>query len=233
MKLRISVIEGLVRRYCGFTQDIRLIFGRDVPFCLGDSDHLSLVLNRVRHLTRLWIRSHDDPVAGLQSSIPYQTYIHTYDSLECLHGTTSRNSNSILGESRRKDVSLAFSSIGDINRPYLFLATLAVQRLQAIITTFLLRRMKDSKLDGKRLIELPEKNVGMVQLEFSPEERDVYKMVIVQCVQSKSLLILWKQVEIRSQARFNKFLRAGTVLKYEISLETSVSLIALDRKSVV
>lgn len=87
-------------------------------------------------------------------------------------------------------MSLAFSSIGDINRPYLFLATLAVQRLQAIITTFLLRRMKDSKLDGKRLIELPEKNVGMVQLEFSPEERDVYKMVIVQCVQSKSLLIL-------------------------------------------
>lgn len=53
MKLRISVIEGLVRRYCGFTQDIRLIFGRDVPFCLGDSDHLSLVLNRVRHLSRL------------------------------------------------------------------------------------------------------------------------------------------------------------------------------------
>ncbi|KAF8340920.1 SNF2 family N-terminal domain-containing protein [Amanita rubescens] len=74
--------------------------------------------------------------------------------------------------------------------------TLAVQRLQAIITTFLLRRMKDSKLDGKRLIELPEKNVGMVQLEFSPEERDVYRMV-----------------EIRSQAKFNKYLRAGTVLK--------------------
>ncbi|KAF8633893.1 hypothetical protein AX15_001196 [Amanita polypyramis BW_CC] len=74
--------------------------------------------------------------------------------------------------------------------------SLAVYRLQAIIATFLLRRMKDSKLDGKRLIELPEKNVGMVQLDFSPEERDIYRMV-----------------EIRSQAKFNKFLRAGTVLK--------------------
>ena len=38
--------------------------------------------------------------------------------------------------------------------------------------------MKDSKLDGKRLIELPEKKVGLVQLEFSPEERDIYRMVI-------------------------------------------------------
>ncbi|KAF8647982.1 hypothetical protein AX16_006412, partial [Volvariella volvacea WC 439] len=73
---------------------------------------------------------------------------------------------------------------------------LAVFRLQAVITTFVLRRMKDSMLDGKRLIELPPKTIDLVKLEFSDEEREVYDMV-----------------EARSQARFNRYLRAGTVLK--------------------
>jgi SNF2 family DNA or RNA helicase len=57
------------------------------------------------------------------------------------------------------------------------LATLAVSRLQAVITSFLLRRMKNSMLDGKRLIELPEKTVSLVKLEFSEDEREIYKMV--------------------------------------------------------
>jgi SNF2 family DNA or RNA helicase len=57
------------------------------------------------------------------------------------------------------------------------LAALAVSRLQAVITTFLLRRMKDSLLDGKRLIELPGKTVSLIRLEFSAEEREIYTMV--------------------------------------------------------
>ncbi|KAF8632872.1 hypothetical protein AX17_004720 [Amanita inopinata Kibby_2008] len=73
---------------------------------------------------------------------------------------------------------------------------LAVSRLQTVITTFLLRRMKDSTLDGKRLIELPEKKVSLIKLDFSEEEREIYRMV-----------------EIKSQAKFNKYLREGTVLK--------------------
>ncbi|KAG0702167.1 SNF2 family N-terminal domain-containing protein [Suillus ampliporus] len=73
---------------------------------------------------------------------------------------------------------------------------LASTRLQAIFTSIMLRRKKDSMLDGKRLIELPTKHVEMEKLEFSQEERDIYQMV-----------------EARSQARFNRFLRAGTVLK--------------------
>ena len=52
-------------------------------------------------------------------------------------------------------------------------------------------------LDGKRLIELPEKEVKLIKLEFSKEEREIYQMV-----------------EARSQAKFNRYLRAGTVLKY-------------------
>ena len=57
------------------------------------------------------------------------------------------------------------------------LAKLAVVRLQAIFSSFLLRRMKNSLLDGKRLIELPKKTVDLVKLEFSQEERDIYTMV--------------------------------------------------------
>ncbi|OAX39929.1 hypothetical protein K503DRAFT_865031 [Rhizopogon vinicolor AM-OR11-026] len=73
---------------------------------------------------------------------------------------------------------------------------LASTRLQAIFTLIMLRRKKDSLLDGKRLVELLPKHVEMEQLEFSQEEREIYQMV-----------------EARSQARFNRFLRAGTVLK--------------------
>lgn len=58
-----------------------------------------------------------------------------------------------------------------------FLANLAVKRLQAINAIFLLRRKKDSKLDGKTLVELPEKEIKLVKLEFSPEERQIYDMV--------------------------------------------------------
>lgn len=37
--------------------------------------------------------------------------------------------------------------------------------------------MKNTLLDGKRLIELPKKTVDLVKLEFSQEERDIYTMV--------------------------------------------------------
>ena len=32
-------------------------------------------------------------------------------------------------------------------------------------------------MDGKRLIELPNKVVNLIRLEFTKEERDIYKMV--------------------------------------------------------
>ncbi|KAG2129317.1 SNF2 family N-terminal domain-containing protein [Suillus cothurnatus] len=73
---------------------------------------------------------------------------------------------------------------------------LASKRLQAIFKSIMLRRKKDTTLDGKRLIELPTKHVEMEKLEFSKEELEIYQMV-----------------EARSQAKFNRFLRAGTVLK--------------------
>ncbi|GAA5916809.1 hypothetical protein JCM8208_004781 [Rhodotorula glutinis] len=72
----------------------------------------------------------------------------------------------------------------------------AGRKAQAILRTCMLRRKKDSKLDGKELISLKEKHINLHELEFSPEEREIYEMV-----------------ETRAQEKFNKFLKAGTVMK--------------------
>jgi hypothetical protein len=75
---------------------------------------------------------------------------------------------------RRKTVSPLRPLLPSVLTP--ILATLATNKLQAIFATTLLRRKKDSMLDGKRLIELPDKTVALVKLEFSEEERAIYKM---------------------------------------------------------
>ncbi|KAJ3900622.1 SNF2 family N-terminal domain-containing protein [Lentinula edodes] len=74
---------------------------------------------------------------------------------------------------------------------------LAITRLQAILNIFVLRRKKNSKLDGKVLIDLPTKEITLQRLEFTEEEREIYDAV-----------------EKRMQTQFNRFLRAGTVLNY-------------------
>ncbi|KAJ3821535.1 SNF2 family N-terminal domain-containing protein [Lentinula raphanica] len=73
---------------------------------------------------------------------------------------------------------------------------LAIARLQAILATAMFRRKKDSKLDGKVLVELPPKDVALRRLVFTEEEREIYDAV-----------------EKKMQTQFNRFLRAGTVLK--------------------
>ncbi|KZV76703.1 hypothetical protein PENSPDRAFT_646154 [Peniophora sp. CONT] len=73
---------------------------------------------------------------------------------------------------------------------------LAAERLQSVFKTMQLRRKKDSKLNGKPLIELPPREVKIIKIDFSEEERDLYGMI-----------------ERQEQAKFNRFLRAGTVLK--------------------
>ena len=60
---------------------------------------------------------------------------------------------------------------------YSLIASLAVTRLQAIMSTYQIRRTKESTLDGKKLVDLPEKKIGMTALEFTKEEADIYKMV--------------------------------------------------------
>ncbi|GAA6038972.1 hypothetical protein JCM8097_000134 [Rhodosporidiobolus ruineniae] len=84
-------------------------------------------------------------------------------------------------------------------------------KAQAILRTCMLRRKKDSKLDGKELIQLTDKTIDLHELEFSPEEREIYTFV-----------------ETRAQVRFNKFLKAGTVMKkYVVRLLDSVLVLLL------
>ena len=93
-------------------------------------------------------------------------------------------------------------------------ADFAITRLHAVMSTFLLRRQKNTKLDGESIIKLPEKDIKLIKLEFSKEERDVYNMV-----------------EARNQAIFNRYLREGTVLKYVTSMGAlGKNVLTLERK---
>ncbi|CAG8565974.1 10588_t:CDS:10 [Dentiscutata erythropus] len=72
----------------------------------------------------------------------------------------------------------------------------AIQRAQTVLRGFLLRRTKDSKLDGKPLLILPEKTVSFVKQDFSRDEREFYDAL-----------------EKRSRIEFNRYLKEGSVLK--------------------
>lgn len=52
-------------------------------------------------------------------------------------------------------------------------APLAGARAQAILKPILLRRTKDSELEGQPLLQLPAKHIELVKLQFTPEEREV------------------------------------------------------------
>ncbi|CDZ97814.1 snf2 family amino-terminal protein [Phaffia rhodozyma] len=73
---------------------------------------------------------------------------------------------------------------------------LAAKRAQIILRATSLRRTKDSQIDGKALLTLPEKEIIIDELVFSPIEREIYTAV-----------------ETQARVRFNKFLKAGTVMK--------------------
>ncbi|KAG8800840.1 hypothetical protein FRC17_006799, partial [Serendipita sp. 399] len=72
----------------------------------------------------------------------------------------------------------------------------AAKNVQQALAGVLFRRTKESTLDGKPIITLPARNEEWRMIEFQPEERQIYDFV-----------------EKKSQAVFNRFLQAGTVLK--------------------
>ncbi|KAG6840498.1 hypothetical protein C0991_006328 [Blastosporella zonata] len=74
-------------------------------------------------------------------------------------------------------------------------APLAGSRVQAILQPILLRRTKHSTLEGKPILDLPPKDIEIVKLEFSEEERDLYD-----------------SFEKRTKIRLNKFIRERTLV---------------------
>jgi len=71
-----------------------------------------------------------------------------------------------------------------------------MRKLQAVLKAIMLRRMKNSQIDGKPILTLPSKIEHEENVEFSEDERQFYT-----------------ELETKSRVQFNKYLRAGTVGK--------------------
>jgi SNF2 family DNA or RNA helicase len=70
----------------------------------------------------------------------------------------------------------------------------AMQQLQALLKAIMLRRTKDSKIDGQPILQLPEKTIEEQYATFSKDEHEFYQAL-----------------ESRAKITFNKYLKAGTV----------------------
>ncbi|KAF8921264.1 SNF2 family N-terminal domain-containing protein [Mucidula mucida] len=75
-------------------------------------------------------------------------------------------------------------------------APLAGERARAILQPILLRRTKDSELEGQPILRLPKKDIEITTLKFSPDERELYT-----------------SFETSSKIRLNKYIREGTIMK--------------------
>eukprot|EP00249_Psilotum_nudum_P023028 c28730_g1_i2 orf=268-2055(+) len=64
-----------------------------------------------------------------------------------------------------------------LQRPLLSGDASGFARLQALMMTIALRRSKDMRIDGKRLVDLPQKTVSIYNVELSPEDRELYDKV--------------------------------------------------------
>lgn len=51
----------------------------------------------------------------------------------------------------------------------------SMQKLRAILAAIMLRRTKDSKIDGKPLLQLPKKSVDLIYVSMGKEEEEFYK----------------------------------------------------------
>lgn len=72
----------------------------------------------------------------------------------------------------------------------------AMKKLQGLIRATMLRRTKESKLDGKPLVSLPPRQISRTDVTFSEDEQQFYRAL-----------------EERVQLQFNKYLKQGTVMK--------------------
>ena len=70
----------------------------------------------------------------------------------------------------------------------------AMRKLQALLKAILLRRTKKSQIDGKSILDLPERTTEQSHAIFSDDE-----------------LAFYKALETHTQLTFNKYLRANTV----------------------
>ena len=60
----------------------------------------------------------------------------------------------------------------------------------------MLRRTKDSELNGRKILQLPPKTIDMVEMDFTEEERAIYAAI-----------------ETAARVKVNRWYKAGTLLK--------------------
>jgi SNF2 family DNA or RNA helicase len=72
----------------------------------------------------------------------------------------------------------------------------AIKVAQVLMKAISLRRSKKALIDGRPILNLPERNINMTHINFSPDERIHYDFV-----------------NQRAQARFTKYMQQGTVMK--------------------
>ncbi|KAF2017580.1 hypothetical protein BU24DRAFT_344977 [Aaosphaeria arxii CBS 175.79] len=71
---------------------------------------------------------------------------------------------------------------------------MGIKRVQVLLKSFMLRRAKDTKIDGEEICKIPPKHVHKDDVEFDEDERELYSAI-----------------ETNSQLKFNKYLAKGTV----------------------
>ncbi|XP_059440688.1 helicase-like transcription factor CHR28 isoform X6 [Corylus avellana] len=79
--------------------------------------------------------------------------------------------------------------------------TKGYRKLQAILKTIMLRRTKNTLLDGEPIINLPPKSIELKKVEFSEEERNFYS-----------------RLEADSRAQFQEYADAGTVKQNYVNI---------------
>ncbi|EFC48881.1 predicted protein [Naegleria gruberi] len=72
----------------------------------------------------------------------------------------------------------------------------AIDALQSVIKKLVIRRTKNKKINGKRIVMLPPKRIETVNIQFTEAESNFYKSLYEY-----------------SKGKFNEFVRSGTVLK--------------------
>jgi len=75
-------------------------------------------------------------------------------------------------------------------------APLAGLRAQEVLKPLLIRRTKDAEIEGEPLLQLPEKHIDLVKLDFSDEERELYD-----------------NFEKRACIQINRFIRQNSIVK--------------------
>ncbi|KAK9092423.1 hypothetical protein Syun_027334 [Stephania yunnanensis] len=79
--------------------------------------------------------------------------------------------------------------------------TKGYKKLQVVLKTIMLRRTKDSFIDGQPIITLPPKSIELRKIDFSMEERDFYS-----------------KLEADSRAQFKVYAAAGTVKQNYVNI---------------